>query len=41
MKKKVKGEQNLLQKNTGESSSYSEEVERYDTLEKGESSETL
>nr|XP_048282928.1 uncharacterized protein C19orf18 homolog isoform X2 [Myodes glareolus] len=41
LKKKVKGEQNLLQKNTWESSSYTEEVERHDTMEKGESSENL
>ncbi|XP_075841415.1 uncharacterized protein C19orf18 homolog [Microtus pennsylvanicus] len=41
LKKKVKGEKNLLQENTSESSNYTEKVESYDKMEKGESSEIL
>ncbi|XP_057616481.1 uncharacterized protein C19orf18 homolog [Chionomys nivalis] len=41
LKKKVKGEQNLLQENTSESSNYTEKVESHDKMEKGESSEDL
>ncbi|KAM7340316.1 hypothetical protein ACRRTK_000931 [Alexandromys fortis] len=41
LKKKVKGEKNLLQENTSESSNYTETVESHDKMEKGESSENL
>lgn len=41
MKKKAKGEKNLLQENTSESSNYTEKVESHDKMEKGESSENL
>ncbi|XP_041510488.1 uncharacterized protein C19orf18 homolog [Microtus oregoni] len=41
LKKKVKGEKNLLQENPSESSNYTEKVESYDRMEKGESSENL
>lgn len=37
----MKDEQNLLQENTWESSNYTEEGEKHDTMEKGESSENL
>ncbi|XP_005372095.1 uncharacterized protein C19orf18 homolog [Microtus ochrogaster] len=41
LKKKVKGEKNLLQENTSESSNYTAKVESHDKTEKGESSENL